>query len=201
MGTDYLTGIGVSSRMMKMFGTRQRWWLYDIVVVPNHINDALLKGSFDVNFTSVKKKVKKKQNKQEQNWKQNPKYTRAIHRTLYSRFANTKNLLLIPNNTNTERQGRHGSAHSLRVTVSFVPREHTLSYLLWCIFLGSPGLKALTIFNLQKPYSLQVNPLLGGHPPLLCQTLADPVMWVVNLSCGRHIRGGERSEAHREGSM
>lgn len=40
--------------------------MYDIVVVPNHINDALLKGSFDVNFTSVKKKVKKK-NKQEQN--------------------------------------------------------------------------------------------------------------------------------------
>lgn len=34
--------------------------MYDIVVVPNHINDALLKGSFDVNFTSVKKKVKKK---------------------------------------------------------------------------------------------------------------------------------------------
>lgn len=34
--------------------------MYDIVVVPNHINDALLNGSFDVNFTSVKKKIKKK---------------------------------------------------------------------------------------------------------------------------------------------
>lgn len=77
---------------------------------------------------------------------------------------------------------------------------HTLPTCYYAHFPGRQGQRGLGMGHGRDwSCSSLVQPLCGDHPPWLCQTLADLVMWAVNLSCGRHASGeGDKEAKHRE---